>query len=127
MENEQGHPLLEKVNTLQDKFKDPAYADDLEKIKSWKEALKDLIDREELFQNKKLQEILLKYKNDVVDMNTKILNNDSKTLGDYDRDRLLDKKKLYLEFIDTFNLDSIREALKSVDNEISDELASLVS
>lgn len=121
------NPLLEKISFLQTKFSDPAYQDDLEKINSWKKDAEDLILREELCENDTLQTILKKYSKEVEEMHESLMTGDSTVLPDSKRDRLMDKKRLYQDFILTFDVLTIRTSLESVDKEVSEELANLNS
>lgn len=121
-ENEQGHPTLENLKELKAKFADPAWKEDIDVINSWEKEVKELIIREKLCENKALREIVKKFADDVTDMNTLLMNADSGTLSDEQRDRVLDRKKLYKDFIALFDPEEVRKSLEGVDKEVKANL-----
>lgn len=122
---ENNNTTIEKIDLLISKFQDPAYPEDLDKIKSLKETMQDLLAREALCQNETLKTIIKKYAIDVETSNKKLLIEDSTLLPDAQRDRLLDKKNLYLNFISTFDLLEIQKSIQGVDKEVDEEIAHL--
>ncbi len=122
---EKGHPLLEKIDLLRSKFKDPAYTDDLEKIQGWRKDAEELVAKEALCENDTLQQIIKGYEEEIEEMCESLMTGDSTVLKDYDRDRLMDKKRLYKKFVESFDLTNIRKSMESVDKEVSEELANL--
>lgn len=122
---EKGHPILEKIDQLIEKFNDPAYPDDLVTIKTMRSDAEDLLSREALCQNEALKKIVRKYVTDIESFDVQLRNEDSKTLPDVARDRLIDKKKLYSDFVSQFDEIKIREELLAVDKEVAEQFAHL--
>lgn len=121
-ENEQGHPTLESIKQLKAKFTDPAYKEDVIQIDAWETEIKELLIRDKLSDNPSMMGILKKFTDDVKDMNILLMNADSATLSSPERDRVLDKKKLYQDFLDLFNPNALRKAIEAVDSEVQAEL-----
>lgn len=124
-ETEYTHPTLDKIASLKRKFKDPAYPDDLTRISSWESEVKNLVARESLAQDPALSDTIDGYQKDVAEWEEQIRTQDSETLPDKKRDRLLDKVAMYKDFIRQFALKDVREALASIDKMVDDELAVL--
>ena len=126
MAEEFTHPTLDKISNLRGMFKDnPAYTDDVERIGAWEAQVKDLIAREELAENTKIQETVRDYRGQIASICSSLITQDSTVLPDTQRDRLLDKKVLYESFIDRFDLKVIREELATVDKDVQAELDSI--
>lgn len=117
------HPLLEKIQSLRDRFKDPAFAEDVKQITEYENQARELISREELVSHPILQVLIQKLSTDIIKMDEALVSYDSEKLSDKQRDRLLDKKALYKEFLTFFDITSLREEIASVDNLIEKEIA----
>lgn len=123
---EKGHPTLEKIDQLISKFQDSsAYPDDIETLKSMRSNTEDLLAREALTQNEAMRKTVKKYNEDIASFDKQLINEDSKTFPDSARDRILDKKKLYMDFVSQFDEVKIRDELLAVDKEVADEFAHL--
>lgn len=118
----EGHPVIEKLDKLLSVFQDPAYVDDLEKIRSMKADTLDLLNREELCQNETLKETIKKFSGEVENINKRLLVEGSETLSTAERDRLIDKKNLYINFISYFDVEKLRKEIETVDKEVDAEL-----
>jgi len=93
---------LKDLDDLIRRFDDPAYPDDKEKLKSWKESLNQAMLMDDLAKHDAIKMIIEKYRQELIDINTVLQEADSEKLPDKKRDRLLDRKELYLEFLGLF-------------------------
>lgn len=121
-ENNIGHPTLEKLKELKDKFANPAYKEDIFQIEAWETEVKDLLVRDELADKPSIKLILKRFYDEIDEVNALLLNSDSKLLSDIQRDRVLDKKKFYKEFLSLFDSTMIAKSIEAVDKEVDEEL-----
>lgn len=125
MDNNTSHPTLDKIKQLKEKFTNPAYNDDVVQIDAWESNLKDLLVRDDLAGKPSIMQILKRFSDEVADMNSLLLHADSKLLSDGERDRVLDKRKLYQDFLGLFNPEELSKAIQAVDKDIDEELQAI--
>lgn len=121
-QTEYSHPTLDKFASLRAQFDDPAFADDVVRIKEWEKETRDLIAREELADNEKIKDICAGYKRDIETMNESLRTEDSTQLPDPKRDRLIDKRNFYETFVKLFDPIAIAAALTDLDKNAQAEL-----
>jgi hypothetical protein len=94
--------ILQDLDNLIQKFEDPAYPDDKEKLKGWRDDLNRAMLMDDLRKHDGIKMIIEKYRQELIDIDTILREADSEKLPDKKRDRLLDRKELYLEFLGLF-------------------------
>lgn len=94
--------LLKKLNNLIAEFTNPAFVGDADRLKAWRSSLERAMIKESLKEHAGVKMILDKLREDLVKMTEVLQKADSEILPDKKRDRLLDKKELYLWFLGFF-------------------------
>lgn len=123
--SETGHPTLARIDSIKKKYLENFEDRDKAVVQAWEKTVRDLMVREKLSENPALVEIIRALIGNVKEMNELLLSADSTSLPDKDRNRILDKKRLYVDFIRLFDSTVIRTELASVEKSI-DELAPAV-
>lgn len=116
---------LTRIQQLKARFTDPAFKQDAEQIQQWERDLKNLIAREKLLENESLIIIIKKLAQEISDMKELLNTADSNQLPDKDRDRVLDRKNLYLQFIALFDAKEVAKQIRDIDEEVAANLESL--
>ena len=94
--------LLLRIDNLLKEFSDPAFPDDVEAIKSWKSEVKRAIIIDDLKEHEGIKMIVEFIDKEILDIDLVLTNAYSDKCPDKVRDRLLDKKQLYLNFLELF-------------------------
>jgi hypothetical protein len=107
--------LLDDIEKLERKFSDPAYLEDLETINAWKETVKRSLIADNLKQHEGIKMIIENLDKRIEEINTVLMNSYSEKISDKTRDRMLDEKKMYMDFLDLFPGD---DELKEVEEQV---------
>lgn len=110
--------LLQRIDELKKKFADPAYPEDVETIKSWREKLIRAMLMDDLSKHEGIKMILKKYKEEIDEINELLLSADSTKLNDKERDRLLDKRYMYEDFVGL--LESPKKEMEMIEKEVTE-------
>lgn len=114
--------LLEKISELKKKFSgSKADYQDLKTIDNWLDRAKQLFLLKSLKDHDGIKYVLEIFQSEINKINEQLVKADSKTLPDYDRDRLLDRKDLAQKYLNLFvPVDSELEKLEEkIDEEIN--------
>ena len=115
--------ILKKIDVLIDKFSDPAYPDDILEIKEWHKAVQTAMLKKDLRKHEGVQMLVEKLREDVIEIGVVLGAADSTKLPDRQRDRLLDRKELYLWFLGFFS--RVEEELAIIDKAVDEETKNL--
>lgn len=112
--------ILKKLEDIKNKFTDPV---DANLIGSWQDTAKRLIMLKAVKENVAMQEVLTNLRTNITEMETLLLGADSKTLSDFERDRIIDRKSLYANFVGIFtNVETDLEKLEeTLDNNLQND------
>lgn len=103
--------LLEKIEKLEKRFSDPAYPEDVEEIKSWKGEVRRAMLGDNLKEHDAIKEIINHFQKEIEEMDLVLIHSYSDKLSDKARDRLLDRKEMYQQFLDFFPQDKDLEII----------------
>lgn len=120
------HPTLDKILSLKAQLTtNAAYEEDVQKVTSWEADIRDLVARETMATSEIIKTMVVRYQEEMTSFLGQLQTHDSTQLPDSQRDRLLDRIKLYRSFIEQFDLKTIRVRIESVDKTVQEELDSL--
>lgn len=113
--------LLSLLSELKSKFLGlRGEQQDIDTIDSWIREAKRLLLLKSLKEHDGIKYIIEVFESEVILINQKLLDSDSKVLPDYERDRLIDRKVLAKKYLDLFtNLD---EDLSTLEDRVDEEL-----
>ena len=101
--------LLKLITELRNKYTDPIDTPDIE---GWEKQVKRLLLVEAIADSEAITVLTTSLQSEVDSLDTQLLTSDSHSLSDYERDRVIDKKMLYLSVIDYFNVTDARKTLE---------------
>lgn len=102
--------LLEKIKEIRGKYTDPV---DSPAVEAWEQQVKRLLVTESVADSEPIQLLVTSLEKEVTEMDNLLLTSDSIALPDSLRDRTIDKKMLYLQVIDYFNVTEMRKSLEA--------------
>ena len=102
--------LLEKIKEIKGKYTDPI---DSPAVEAWESQVKRLLVTESIADSEPIQLLVTSLEKEVAEMDRVLLSSDSIALPDSLRDRTIDKKMLYLQVIDYFNVTEMRKSLET--------------
>lgn len=111
--------LLSRLDRLITVISDGAYPDDATELKHFRRAVEDLLLLADAAKHDGVRAEMERLKEEVNDINTRLHNEDSRTLPDPLRDRLIDKRTLYEEQIDRFS--GAEKALEEAERRIREQ------
>jgi len=111
--------ILNKIQELESKFADPAFPEDLDRIKALRKRIEDSELYENLAKHEAVKDIANYCKDEIISINQRLLEATSETLPDKKRDNLMDKRNFYEWFISLFD----KEQLKAIEQQVNEELA----
>lgn len=94
--------LNDRIDGILVKISGGAFEDDKEEVLSWKEELKNAFLITGIKDNEGIKLIIKRFASELEDINLLLLNVSSEKLPDIKRDVLLEKKKMYKDFISIF-------------------------
>ena len=109
--------ILEKINKAKAKYLDPQ---DQKRIFSWEDQVKRAFLVNSLKEHEGIQIILKKFEEDIKEIDNILIEAKSKDLTDLERDRLIDRKTLYKEFLKFFIDAGVK--IKRVEKEMEDSI-----
>ncbi len=107
-----------RIDALLKKFVNPAFPEDIEEINKWKEEAKRAMLAKDIKNHEGIKLIVKRFASDVEGINLLLLNANSEKLSDKERDRLLDKKFLYIEFLSIFP--EAEKILKEIEKKVAE-------
>ena len=111
--------LLKKIEDAKGKFLDPI---DQGKINSWESEAKRAFMVNSLKDHKGIKIILDNFEKDIAEIEDVLKNARTKDLSDNDRDKMIDRKELYKQFIKFFSDAEVK--IERLEEEISKEIVS---
>lgn len=111
--------LLKKLDNLLSKYTDPTYSDDPESIRGWRKELQRAMIKKDLKKHEGILLIIEKLRVDLVEMDILLKTQSSEKLPDIKRDRLLDRKDLYIWFLGLFS--NIDKEIASIEKKVKEE------
>ncbi|MFH1290924.1 MAG: hypothetical protein ABIH92_05990 [Nanoarchaeota archaeon] len=110
--------VLDKIDKLLAKFADPEYPEDKAKILEWQDKVQRAMIVKDLSEHEGIIMIVDKLKEDLKDIRFLLNTAKSEKLSESARDRLIDKKLLYVWFLGLF----IRpdEVIKGIEEEVDE-------
>jgi hypothetical protein len=115
--------LLEKLDQLRQKFDSPAYKDDPDTINAWDKEAKRAMLVGDLKSHEGIKMIVDKLANDIAEINVLLSTARSDKFSDATRDRVLDKKELYLWFLGLFP--GAEKRLREIEKMVDENLQAL--
>jgi hypothetical protein len=109
-----------KLAALRDKYANPAGHEVTEYVESLEKAYHSAAIRDHLASHEAMKPVRAQLARDIGDMGQLLLSADSKTLPDSERDRVLDRKKLYEWFLGLVG--GSKEELRQLEAEIDVQL-----
>jgi hypothetical protein len=94
--------LENKIDGIISKISGGAFESDVEEARAWKENVKRAFLTKEIKDHEGIKMIIKRFSSELEDINFVLINAKSDKIADRERDRLLDKKKMYVEFISLF-------------------------
>lgn len=114
--------LEEKIRKLKSIFiKGRSDKDDIVEIESWEKSLQKIRLMEDLKKHAGIQMIMNDWILEIKKINQRLNREKSDTLSDKERDRLFDKREMFLKFVSYF---SINNQLESLEKEVDSNLES---
>jgi hypothetical protein len=111
--------LLERIDAIYLKMQNPEFPGDLVEIKIKRDKLYRMILLSDLRGHEGLNELLKEFTEEIGNINDRLLNENSNKLTDKERDRLIDKRELYADFI--LYLSYQEKDLEDIEKWISDQ------
>ena len=110
---------LEKIDKLIEKFADPAFPEDLETIREWRDKVNMAILKKDLLKHEAIQMIIDYAKEELEDISFLLQTASSDKLPDNQRDKLLYRKAMWRWFVGIFKNpdEEIAEIEAKVDSE----------
>jgi len=113
--------LLDKIRGLLSRFNN-GFEEDKKTIEYWYEEAQQLLVLDGIKQLGGIKYLIDILTTEVKEINRKLANNYSQELPDKQRDRLLDKRDMYLKFL---NLFEVEERIKDLEDRVDSELKRL--
>lgn len=111
--------LLNKIEGLVAKFTDPAFEGDNDQLKSWRSTVQRAMIQDDLKKHEGVQLIIEQLTKDLGEMDLILKTMKSDKLSEAQRDRIIDRKELYLWFIGLFI--DINTELKDIEAKVDEQ------
>lgn len=111
---------MNNIEQLKKKYADPAFESDKQQILDWDRDLKKAKMKAKLKDNDAMQIILKDLRDKIKEMEILLKETDSTELPDKERDRVIDRKKLYFWFLNIF--ETSEATVKSIEESINENL-----
>ena len=109
--------LLDRIDSLLRQFSNPAFPDDVETMRNWKSQVYRAMINDNLKEHEGIKMIIDFIIKKIESIDLILLNAYSDKCSDLLRDRLLDKKEMYTDFLELFPQET---ELKQIEQEVKD-------
>ena len=116
--------LIEDIQKILSRISDnPAYPDDVERVKAWERAVVRAFGVKDLINHEGVKVLLAKYADDVAKINEMLLTATSERLSDHERDLLIKYRDFCRWHIDLFP--EAEQMIKNIEEEVKTNLSTV--